>query len=77
MTKILITGAGGMIGRALMAQLANGVHEVIATDLKAPKNLPKGVRFTPLDVTTDAPARVIAAERPEVSLISWSRVLIH
>jgi UDP-glucose 4-epimerase len=66
MTKILITGAGGMIGRALMAQLANGVHEVIATDLKAPKNLPEGVRFTPLDVTTDAPARVIAAERPEV-----------
>ncbi|WP_417807135.1 SDR family oxidoreductase [Thioclava sp.] len=66
MTKILITGAGGMIGRALMAELAGCAHEVIATDLKAPAGLPEGVRFTPLDVTTDAPARVIAAERPEV-----------
>jgi len=66
MTKILITGAGGMIGRALMAQLAGGAHEVIATDLKAPPGLPDGVRFVPLDVTTDAPAHVIARERPEV-----------
>jgi UDP-glucose 4-epimerase len=66
MTRILITGAGGMIGRALTAQLANGAHEVIATDLKAPADLPEGVRFVALDVTTDAPARVIAAERPEV-----------
>lgn len=66
MTKILITGAGGMIGRALMAQLAGGAHELVATDLKAPAGLPDGVRFVPLDVTTDAPAHVIARERPEV-----------
>lgn len=66
MTRILITGAGGMIGRALLAELAGGPDEVIATDLAVPAALPANARFVPLDVTTDAPARVIAAERPEV-----------
>ncbi len=66
MSRILITGAGGMIGRALTRELAQGPHEVIATDLSAPADLPEGVRFVPLDVTGDAPDRVIAAEKPEV-----------
>ncbi len=66
MTRILITGAGGMIGRALTVELAESGYEVIATDLAAPKGLPKGVRFVAMDVTTDAPGQVIAAERPKV-----------
>lgn len=66
MSKILITGAGGMVGRALLAELAGTGHEVIATDLAEPPDLPANARFAPLDVTGDDPARVIAAERPEV-----------
>ena len=66
MTRILITGAGGMIGRALTAELAESGHEVIATDLAMPKGLPEGVRFVAMDVTTEAPGKVIAVERPEV-----------
>ena len=56
MTRILITGAGGNVGRALLAGLAG--HEVLATDV-APG-------FERLDVTGDDPARVIGAFRPEV-----------
>jgi UDP-glucose 4-epimerase len=64
MTRILVTGAAGMIGRALVASL-NG-HEVIATDLAAPADLPEGVRFRKLDVTGSDPETVIGEERPDV-----------
>lgn len=58
MTRILITGAGGHVGRALLPAL--GAHTILATDLVPP---PGGQR---LDVTGEDPARVIAAFRPEV-----------
>lgn len=64
MTRILVTGAAGMIGRALLSDLAG--HEIIATDLAAPADLPAGVRFEPLDVTGEDPDRVIGETRPEV-----------
>ena len=60
MSRILITGAGGNVGRALLAGLAG--HTVLATDL-API---KGAAFERLDVTGDDPARVIGAFCPEV-----------
>ncbi|MBC7143864.1 MAG: SDR family oxidoreductase [Thioclava marina] len=66
MTRILITGASGMIGRVLTTELAESGQEVIATDLAAPNELPEGVDFIEMDVTTDAPARVISQVRPEV-----------
>jgi len=74
MTRILITGAAGMIGRALLAELADAgaasreleSHEVIATDLAAPGNLPEGTAFERMDVTGSDPARIIAETRPDV-----------
>ena len=60
MSRILITGAGGNVGRALLAGLAG--HTVLATDL-APV---EGAAFERLDVTGDDPARVIGAFCPEV-----------
>lgn len=66
MTRILITGAAGMVGRTLLAELATSNHEVIACDLDAPKDLPSNARFFRMDVTTDAPLRVIASHQPEV-----------
>ncbi|TDE39748.1 SDR family oxidoreductase [Antarcticimicrobium sediminis] len=68
MTRILITGAGGMVGRTLLSELAGTAHEIIATDLSAPAELPENARFTRMDVTGDDPAQVIGAERPEVIL---------
>jgi len=60
MTRILITGAGGNVGRALLADLSG--HDVLATDLKPVE----GARFERLDVTSDDPMRVIGAFKPEV-----------
>ncbi|TDK48996.1 SDR family oxidoreductase [Antarcticimicrobium luteum] len=66
MSRILITGAGGMVGRAVLTELADSGQEVIATDLAQPPELPENARFARMDVTGDDPARVIAAEKPEV-----------
>ena len=53
MTRILITGAAGLVGQALLPELQG--HEVFATDLKQPKSMPENVHYLPMDVTTDAP----------------------
>lgn len=70
MTKILITGAAGAVGSALLQELsqesAQQGLEVVATDVTRPVNLPKGMRFEPLDVRGDAPNVVIGRERPDV-----------
>lgn len=66
MTRILITGAAGMVGRSLLAELADTDHEVIACDVVVPEDLPDNARFRPMDVTTDAPLRVIARHQPDV-----------
>ena len=63
MTRILITGAAGMIGRALLTELTG--QNVIATDLTN-KSLPDGIEFHRMDVTRDDPDRVIAQVRPDV-----------
>ncbi|WP_171235658.1 SDR family oxidoreductase [Ruegeria sp. HKCCA6837] len=64
MTRILITGAAGMVGQALLPELVG--HEVFATDLRRPESLPEYVAFLPMDVTSDAPARVITKVKPDV-----------
>jgi len=66
MTRILITGAAGAVGQALLALLDGSGHEVIATDIRAPKNLPHEARYVVMDVRGDDPAAVLAAEQPEV-----------
>jgi UDP-glucose 4-epimerase len=66
MTRILITGAAGMIGRALLVELAGEGHEVVATDLVKPADFPDGMRFDRMDVTGSDPARIIAEAKPEV-----------
>lgn len=58
MTRILITGAGGAVGRALVVALHG--HAVVATDLRAP---PGGVA---MDVTGDDVGRILAQVQPEV-----------
>lgn len=63
MSGVLITGAAGMVGRALVGALPAG--EVVATDL-ARGALPEGVAFRPMDVTGRDPDEVIGEVRPEV-----------
>ncbi|WP_069300080.1 SDR family oxidoreductase [Neptunicoccus sediminis] len=64
MSRILITGAAGAVGQALLAELDAVQHQVIATDLHQP-DLPGDVTFERLDVTGDDPDRVIGAHRPD------------
>lgn len=64
MTRILVTGASGMVGRALVRALKG--HDVIATDLAPAPDLPEGVRFERLDVTGEDASRVIARFKPDV-----------
>lgn len=66
MTRILITGAAGAVGTALLQLLGQRTDlEVIATDIHEPSNLPSNTRFVKLDVTSDDPQSVILAERPD------------
>lgn len=64
MTRILITGAAGMVGRALLAEVTG--HQLFATDLTPPDPLPDGVSFARMDVTGGDPERVIAKVQPDV-----------
>ena len=64
MTRILITGAAGMVAAVLLDELSG--HEVIATDKARPKNLPNYASFESMDVRGSDPADVIARTRPEV-----------
>ncbi|MGB1389713.1 MAG: SDR family oxidoreductase [Paracoccaceae bacterium] len=66
MTRILITGANGAVGSALVEVLGQTGHDVIVTDIAEPASLPANARFCRMDVTGEDPNRVIGAERPEV-----------
>ena len=63
MSRILVTGAAGMVGRALVQSLPEG--DLTATDLAA-SGLPDGTPFRRMDVTGRDPDRVIGAVRPDV-----------
>lgn len=66
MSRILITGAAGAVGSALLSELATTSHEVLATDIRQPRDLPDNAQFQEMDVRGDDPAHVIAALKPEV-----------
>jgi len=63
MTRILMTGGAGMVGRAVSKKLFG--ENVIVTDL-ADTDPPLGPKFRRLDVTGTDPEVVIAEEKPEV-----------
>ncbi|MEM5519519.1 SDR family oxidoreductase [Sulfitobacter sp. AS59] len=63
MTRILITGGAGMVGRALAAVLPS--ENLVVTDL-ADTGLPGHLRFRRMDVTGADPDKVIGQERPDV-----------
>ncbi|MDF3349268.1 SDR family oxidoreductase [Sulfitobacter sp. KE34] len=63
MTRVLITGGAGMVGRAVAETLTGG--EVVVTDL-ARGDLPGHLPFKRMDVTGSDPDRVIGQVRPDV-----------
>lgn len=65
MTRILITGAAGGIGQALLAEMPDG-HEILATDIRPPAGLPPGAEYRSLDVRGNDPDEVIGDWKPDV-----------
>ena len=63
MSRILITGAAGMVGRALVTEWPEA--SLIATDLTR-GGLPDAVRFRRMDVTGPDVSRMIGEEAPDV-----------
>lgn len=66
MRRILVTGAAGAVGTALIKELEGDNCEVIATDVVQSAFLPNGMRFVPLDVRGSDPETVIGSEKPDV-----------
>ena len=64
MSRILITGAAGLVGQALLAELPPP-RDVIATDIREPDKL-CGSRYVRLDVTGEDPMQVLTELKPEV-----------
>lgn len=64
MSRILITGAGGMVGQRLVRLLAAN-HEVIATDVSSLSGLPDGVAQRKMDVRNADVIRIISADKPD------------
>lgn len=62
-TRILITGAAGLVGQALL-DIASG-HEILAGDIREPSQLPVNASYRKLDVRGPEVAAVIADFRPD------------
>lgn len=65
MSRILITGAAGLAGQALLDTLAGTRHEVLACDIHPPARLPDTAEYRQMDVRGDEPAQVIGDWRPD------------
>ena len=69
--RVLVTGAGGMLGTDLCADLRARGHEVIATDVREQEGI------TPLDITdTHAVLKAVRAAKPDaiVHCAAWTDV---
>ena len=74
--KVLVTGAGGFIGRYLIPALVDKGHSVVATDLYVPKDAVPTERLAwhPLDVSrSEGVYKLMLSERPDavIHLVSW------
>lgn len=65
MSRILITGAAGLVGQGLLRLLGETQHEVIAGDIREPAFLPANAIYRPIDVRGDEVTRAIAELRPD------------
>lgn len=65
MSRILITGAAGLVGQGLLHLLGETQHEVIAGDIREPAFLPANAAYRPIDVRGDDVAGAVSEFRPD------------
>ena len=65
MNRILITGAAGLVGQALLDLAASSPHGIVAGDIREPSRLPRGAVFRRLDVRGSDPDRIIRETQPD------------
>lgn len=65
MSRILITGAAGLVGQGLLHLLGETQHEVIAGDIREPAFLPVNAAYRPIDVRGDDVAGAVSEFRPD------------
>lgn len=65
MTRILVTGAAGLVGQAVLDLAGPAGHEIIAGDIRTPARLPDGALFRMLDVRGGDVETVIGEVKPE------------
>lgn len=64
MSRILVTGAAGFVGQALLDAASGSGHEIVAGDIREPARLPANAHFVRLDVRGADADRVIAEVSP-------------
>ncbi|MGB6118016.1 MAG: SDR family oxidoreductase [Mesorhizobium sp.] len=65
MSRILVTGAAGLVGQAFLDLAGAAGHELIAADIRKPARLPDGALFRTLDVRGGDAETVISEIKPD------------
>ncbi|MEQ8479513.1 MAG: SDR family oxidoreductase [Hoeflea sp.] len=66
MRRVLVTGAAGAVGQALLGELTESGVETLATDIRRPDDLPPGTAFEILDVRGADAMRIVGEFKPDV-----------
>lgn len=73
MSKILITGANGLLGRNLTNKLLAEGHEIYAVTKEAPKDPIKTVEYIPIDLSTNWSVKVLPQKIDKVIHLAQSK----
>jgi UDP-glucose 4-epimerase len=66
MSRVLVTGAAGAVGQALLGELAAAGVATLATDIRRPDTLPPEIGFEVLDVRGGDAMRIVGEFKPDV-----------
>lgn len=72
---VLVTGAAGLVGRAVVDRLLADGREVVATDLVEPADLPPGAEVIRTDLTDDVAVRRLLLTTAPSSVVHCAAVI--
>ena len=74
MTRSVVTGAAGFVGKWLVRRLAERGDTVVASDLNSIPDLPKNVRFVPADLRSPETLAKLCAD---ADVVFHSASVVH